>query len=409
MAATDAWPPAQRNPGVATMRVLVLTDDLVGPVMAGSALRAWELSRVLLAANHEVVLSAAVGSSHPEGHGPPVVTRPPRRWADAVLAPPWCLPGRAFFGNRLLVIDGVTPLLAELAASPPTREIVHRLRTASARLPLVASRADAILVASDRQASWWSSQLGERHDVPLIHAPFGIPEEDPEPDVDSIDDVPAGWSVILWWGGVWPWLDLDTLLAARARLGSAAISVVVPTANRPGGGRAHMTTDDLGAAATRHGLQKPAVVPLESWIPYADRHRILNRASVLAVLHRPGMESDLSFRTRALDGVWAAVPLLLSEGGAAADIANSKGWGAVVPTGDAKLAAAALDLLLGDRSQERCRTALVRDRAEWRWSAVTQPLVEVLPELPRCDRASLAPAALRAAAALAGHPQGGVT
>ena len=91
------------------MRVLVLTDDLVGPAMAGSALRAWELARVLLAADHEVVLSAATGSSHPEGHGPPVVNKAPWRWADAVLAPPWCLPPRAFVGRHVLVIDGATP------------------------------------------------------------------------------------------------------------------------------------------------------------------------------------------------------------------------------------------------------------------------------------------------------------
>ena len=35
-------------------------------------------------------------------------------------------------------------------------------------------------------------------------------------------------------------------------------------------------------------------------------------------------------------------------------IAGSGGWGAVVPPGDPTLAAAAIDLLLGARSQERC-------------------------------------------------------
>ena len=85
------------------MRVLVLTDDRVGPFMAGSALRAWELARVLLGAGHEVVLSAAAGSSHPEGHGPPVVTKPTWRWADTILSPPWCLPPRAFLGDHLLL------------------------------------------------------------------------------------------------------------------------------------------------------------------------------------------------------------------------------------------------------------------------------------------------------------------
>jgi glycosyltransferase involved in cell wall biosynthesis len=388
------------------MRVLVLTDDLVGPVMAGSALRAWELARALLNDGHDVVISGGAGSSHPEGHGPPVVDRPPWRWADALLAPPWCLPTRAFVGDHLLVIDGVTPLLAELAASPQTREIARRRRTAGARLPLVAARADAVLVAGDEQMAWWSSRVSHRSDVPLIPVPFGISETDPSSDTDPIDGVPAGWSVVLWWGGVWPWLDLETLLAARARLGSARVSVVVPTADRPGGG-AHFTSRELEAAAARHGLEKPAVVPLERWVPYATRDRVLNRSSILAVLHRTGPESELSFRTRALDGVWAGVPLLLSEGGAAARIANAQGWGAVVPTGDAKLTAAALDLLLSERSQGRCRTALADSREEWRWSTVAQPLLDVLPEISRCHRGSLAPAALRAAAVLAGQsPEG---
>jgi glycosyltransferase involved in cell wall biosynthesis len=386
------------------MRLLVFTDDLVGPAMAGSALRAWELSRVLLAAGHEVILAAAEGSTHPEGHGPPVVVKPPWRWADAVLAPPWCLPPRAFLGNHLLVVDGVTPLLAELGAMPTTAETERRRRTAGARLPLVLSRADAMLVASEEQASWWTRRLGKRSDVPVIQVPFGIPETDPPSDADTIEGVPAGWSVVLWWGGVWPWLDLETLLAARARLGSAKVSIVVPTAERPGGG-VHMTIGQLEAAAQRHGLKKPAVVALQRWVPYADRHRILNRSTVLVVLHRKGAESDLSFRTRALDGVWAGVPLLLSEGGAAARIANSEGWGAVVPPGEIKLVAAALDLLLGPRSQDRCRAALAAARDSWRWSAVSEQLVEALPMISSVGRRSLVPAGLRAAMVLAGREE----
>ena len=109
------------------MRVVVLTDDRVGPVMAGSGLRAWELARVLLAAGHNVVLAAASGSRHPEGHGPKVVEDPPWSWAEVLISPPWCLPPRAFLGNHLLVIDGITPLLAELSASS-TSALVRRRR-----------------------------------------------------------------------------------------------------------------------------------------------------------------------------------------------------------------------------------------------------------------------------------------
>ncbi len=385
------------------MRVLVVTDDRVGPVMAGSALRAWELSRVLLEAGHEVVLAGASGSSHPEGHGPPVVTK--ARWAgiDAVVGAPWSLPPRAFVGSRLLVIDGATPLLAELAASPPTPAIRRRARTAAARLPLVTARADAVLAAGSAQVGWWSERLHKRPGVPVLDVPFGIPDTDPPPEQADIAGVPHGWSVILWWGGVWPWLDLDTLLAARALLGSTNISLVVPTATRPGSDSSAFSTTDLLEAARRHGLKPPAVVPLERWVPYAERHRILNRASLLAVLHRPGPEADLSFRTRALDGLWAGVPLLVSEGGAVAEWARVGGWGGVVPTHAVDATAAAMDLLLGRREQERCRKALASHREAWRWSLVGQPLCEALTELPVAPRHSVLPAAFDAASILLGR------
>jgi glycosyltransferase involved in cell wall biosynthesis len=390
------------------MKVVVLTDDRVGPVMAGSALRAWELARVLLSAGHDVVVAAASGSRHPEGHGPTVVEDPPWRWAEALVSPPWCLPPRAFLGNHLLVIDGITPLLAELSASPNSPIVRRRLRTAAARLPLVAARADAVLVAGDRQTAWWSEIFDARPDVPLLTVPFGIAEADPSTESCTIDEVPDDWSVVLWWGGVWPWLDLETLLAARSRLGRAKVSVVVPTAARPGATATPISATDLTTAAGRHGLKAPEVVSLERWIPYAERHRILNRSSLVAVLHRAGEETDLSFRTRALDGVWACVPLLVSEGGEVAEIARQEGWGGVVPPGNVELVAAAMDLLLTERTQRRCRGQLAGQRDDWRWSVVARPLTEAMEGLPATARHGLAPAMLRAAAALAQPSRGGV-
>ena len=389
------------------MKIVVLTDDRVGPVMAGSALRAWELARVLLAAGHDVVVAAASGSRHPEGHGPTVVEEAPWGWAEALVSPPWCLPPRAFLGNHLLVIDGITPLLAELSASPRSAIVRRRRRTAAARLPLVAARADAVLVAGDAQTAWWSEFLAARPDVPVLHVPFGIAETDPPTESCAINGVPDDWSVVLWWGGVWPWLDLETLLAARSRLGPARVSVVVPTAARPTDDRAPMSAAELGAAAARHGLRTPEVVSLETWIPYAERHCILNRSSLLAVLHHPGEETDLSFRTRALDGVWACVPLLLSEGGVVAEIARHEGWGGVVPPGNSDLAAAAMDLLLTERTQNRCRAKLADDRDKWRWSVVARPLIEALSGLPATPRRGLGPAALRAAATMTRRSPGG--
>ncbi len=381
------------------MRVLVATDDVTGPNMAGSALRAWELARVLAATGHQVVLSAGPGSSPPGPDGPALARRPPWRWSDAVVAPPWSLPPRAFLGGHRLVVDGVTPLLAELAAMPDGPAVRRRRRTAAARLPLAAARADAILAAGPAQMEWWSERLGGRFGLPLLPVPFGIPEQAPPADRADIPGVPADWAVVLWWGGTWPWLDLDTLLGARALMPERGVSVVVPTARRPGGGPG-LGAPELAAACRRHRLRPPQVVPLERWVPYAERHLVLNRAAVVAALHRSGNEAVLSFRTRALDALWAGVPLLLTEGGEVARSARARGWGAVVPPGDPRAAAAALEMLLGERAQARCRAALAASRSAWTWPHLAQPLVKVLPTLPVVGRRSLAGAAMGAAWAL---------
>jgi hypothetical protein len=378
------------------MRILVMTDDVVGPTMAGSALRGWELARALSRAGHTVRLAAGRGSKAPDPDGPAPESRPPWGWAEAVVAPAWCLPPRAFIGRHLLIADGVTPLPAELAAMPPTPEVVRRRRTADARLPLVAARADAILVAGSAQVDWWSARVPHRFGLPFLNVPFGVPEDEPPATRDDIPGVPRGWDVVLWWGGVWPWLDLETLIAARARLGSKPISIVVPTAPRPGSAAAGFSADELDGLARRHGLEPPQVAALDRWTPYADRHRVLNRSKCLAVLHHPGDEAVLSFRTRALDGVWAAVPMLLTEGGEVSRIARDRAWGAVIPPADTSAAAAALELVLGDRMQARCRAALATDRRGWTWDRAVSPLLDALPTLGCVRRGSTAGAAAAA-------------
>lgn len=382
------------------MRIVVLTDDRVGSVMAGSAIRAFEMAKALADADHSVRLVAAPGSRSPDGREQLLADSTSWRWPEAVVSPAWSLPPRAFLGRHLLIADGVTPLPAELAELPSAADVVRRRRTVAARLPLVTARADAVLVAGPAQVEWWSQRVRHRFGTPFLNVPFGIPEGPRFDERDQIPGVPEDWAVVLWWGGVWPWLDLETLLAARARLGSVPVSVVVPTAARPGAETAAFTEADLIGACQRHGLTPPQVVALDRWIPYNRRHRVLNRTSLIAVLHRPSDEATLSFRTRALDGVWAGVPLLLTEGGEVSRLARRNGWGGVVPAADVRTTAATMQLLLGEREQHRARAAIAASRDDWRWSSVVQPLLRTLPTLPVVRRSSLAGALIDAARAL---------
>jgi glycosyltransferase involved in cell wall biosynthesis len=133
---------------------------------------------------------------------------------------------------------------------------------------------------------------------------------------------------------------------------------------------------------------------------------LLNRTSLIAVLHRPGAEAELSFRTRALDGLWAGVPLLLSEGGEVARLTVDHGWGGVVPAADPQSTAAALEVMLSEREQLRCRRNLAECRAQWQWSTLAAPLLDALSELPTTPRRGLIPATAAAIwMALSGGPR----
>jgi glycosyltransferase involved in cell wall biosynthesis len=236
--------------------------------------------------------------------------------------------------------------------------------------------------------------------VPVLDVPFGIQEHDPPEETADVIGVPRDWSVVLWWGGVWPWLDFDTLLAARARLGRVPISIVVPTATRPGGSLAQFTANDLNRMAARYALSSPEVVPLEHWAPYDERHLTLNRASVMAFLHRASPEAELSFRTRAMDALWSATPMLLSAGGEVARLADALGWGEVVEPGSPVAVSDALVRLLEPEEQDRRRSAILKHRDRWRWSRVAEPLVEALPNLADVSRGALTTSLVRAVGAL---------
>jgi glycosyltransferase involved in cell wall biosynthesis len=384
------------------LRVLFLTDDRLGFSMAGSALRAWELARALSKSGHEVRITAAPDSEKPNESPVELVSSPCWAWAEVVVTPPWSLHLPAFTGKHILVVDGATPLLAELDAMPSTPEIRRRRRTAAARLPLVTARANAVLVAGAAQHDWWSTFLNRRPDVPILEVPFGIQDHDPPAESAEVIGVPPDWSIVLWWGGVWPWLDLDTLLAARARLGRVPISIVVPTATRPGGSLAQFSANDLNRMAARYALSAPEVVPLEHWAPYDERHLILNRAAVMAFLHRPSPEAELSFRTRAMDALWSATPMLLSAGGEVARLADALGWGEVVEPGSPVAVSDALTRLLEPAEQARRRAAILEHRDHWRWTRVANPLVEALPRLADVQTKPLAPALLKSATTLLG-------
>jgi glycosyltransferase involved in cell wall biosynthesis len=400
--------------------------------MAGPAIRAAELC-ARLAARAQVTL-ACPGASELRAtpfstreHAPSESLRPllhDLREGDAFVAQGFGFPLRDAFtlpdGVRL-VLDLYDPvqleLLARYGSSPQPEERLH-LALVRRRLLALLGRADHVLCASERQRAFWLGWLGAAGrltpdalaDDPqaqrlLALVPFGVAADGEPREARSEkpfgDLVRAGERPILWWGGLWDWMDPVTAVRAVARLrdGGAPAVLVLPAANRPGAAPMPAARAAEEEARAR-GLWGPGngVVQLPQWLPYAERRVVLEGAAVALSCHRPSLEAELAFRTRLLDCLWASLPAVATAGDELSARAEREGWGLAAPAGDAEAVAAALRALLDRQRNTAAREAAARVRAQYSWDRSAEALARLLegPSPRRAAAPGWGPAALLA-------------
>ncbi len=407
--------------------VLLLTADRVGPAMAGPAIRAWELGRVLAADGHRVTLATPeLDPAGPPATGDAAGTdgvevvvawgdelRPLVAASEVVVAMtgvlaglPWLAAGRSgASGGPFLVADAYDPVLFEVLAgfdgeAEPTRSARIADATRSMCAPL--GWVDLVLCASSAQRHLLlgvlavSGRLGAaawaddpRLDSAVALVPFGVPAAPPPrraagggplrgPDGPfGPDDL-----VLLWGGGLWDWLDPLTLLRAVHACGIPRVRVCFLAGAHP---TATVAPPAMALAArslaAELGLDEAGtgqVVFAEAWVPYAERAAWLADADVGVSLAPGHVESTFAHRTRVLDYLWAGLPVLHSadpdDPDDLARLIAAHGAGVVVAPGDVAGLAAAIGRLAEPRWYAEASSGAAEAAAGRTWPDVAQPL-----------------------------------
>ena len=385
-------------------RVVLVCRDRVGELMAGPAIRAVELTRILGESGFSAELAC------PEGSG--AVSVSSRPWSDAstlrsivddadvvvVFAPilaehPWLRESGA-----VVIADAYDPGMLESLVrlhGEPVNAQRDQLRIDDAELVEAVVGSDVILVASDRQrhfilgAAAARGRLGARTvaEDPTLDAfvrvvPFGVPDSGPAPAERRLR-APSGpfdesTFVAYWGGGLYPWLDPVTLVEAIARIDDPRVGAAFLAGPHPTPVVGPMPLVDV-AQARAHDLGiDDRVVFVEHWVPYAQRADWACSADVGVSLHLDHIETEFAYRTRILDYLWCGLPVVCSRGDVLADEVERHGLGHVVGPGDADELAAALLALRADDAATR---AARRDRigawaAAHTWRTVAEPLVD---------------------------------
>jgi glycosyltransferase involved in cell wall biosynthesis len=383
------------------MRVLVVSSDVVGPRMAGPAIRSWEFSR-LLSRDHDVVLAAP----------PPLPAEAPGfaliearrskvgravRNADVVLIQGTALhvfPGIARAG-RPLVVDFYGPyvlenLEAHSALGTGARRAMHQHDLGT--MMKQARLGDLFLCASERQRYYWLGLLTAAGRInPLTYdgdptlerliaiVPFGLPDRLIDREPRPIADLAPDDRLLLWWGGIWNWLDPITLLRALKDVVKAhpEVRLFFMGARHPNPAVAPMrrTADAIELARNLGLLDRNAF--FKPWSGYEEREAYLARASVGLSLHLPHLETMFAFRTRVLDYLWAGLPMLVTRGDSMADLVEREGLGVTVEPEDVQAVRDGLLKLLEDEAFAKAASeAALQVSERFRWSVAARPLLD---------------------------------
>ncbi len=359
------------------------TPDVVGERMAGPGIRAWHVADELakhfattLVCKREGELpSRADFRVAPRGSAEALVAM---RSADVLIGQPARGFRRQRRGQRV-VFDLFDPVLLELCEMygrrPSMRQRIH-FEAERWRVRRAMAEGDLLIVAAPKQRQLYRDAAG-----PIIEIPFGIKEVDVEVGVAALSERE---NIVLWGGGTWEWLDPATAVAAVLAVNRRGIDcrLLFLGRSRPNQHVVDRRREDrLNELIAEGGA---FVEANDSWTPYRDRLSWLRRSKVAIMLHRQTAEAAYSVRARLFDAIAAAVPVITTEQGYAAELVASEGLGVVVPPSDAAAVADAIAKLIGDDGfYARCVSNLTRIQPRFGWDVVTRPLVEAVKQWQR--------------------------
>ncbi|MCD4654636.1 glycosyltransferase family 4 protein [bacterium] len=376
-------------------RILVLTCDLIGHKMAGPAIRALEMARVLASDNDVEISCPEINGVLPDSSDFPdnlsvseYGTSP--RWNDMDKYQVVIIPASMNVDAHIrppLVVDLYDPYILSNLPRTDKSELVQLQELQALKRNL--QQGDFFVCASQRQRDFWIGMLAAEGRINVQQfkadsnldrliqlAPFGISETRP---VRGARRFPGDTDAfrLVWAGGIWDWFDPLTLIQAVHNLCSSGVNVTLyfmgtqhPNPN--------MTDMSMAQKAENLALELNELnesVFFGDWIPYHERGEILCEAHAGVSTHYPHLETRFSFRTRILYYVWARLPFICTEGDAFGDIAGSRKTGIAVMPEDVDALTDAIKKMIIDREiYGKCQQNIDDLASEMIWPNVLKPL-----------------------------------
>lgn len=388
-------------------RIAIVTEATIGTRMEGPGIRAFELARILAKKHEVVLLSTDRAEIQPED----IEIRALAGRADMLAAERWC-DALIFQGfpleqfpwlyktDRVLICDLYDPFHLEQLEQDRGISLEVRNSRFSSTVEVIhrqLKRGDFFICASDKQRDFWLGHLSALGRInPLTYdddemlnslisvVPFGISREPPKHSRavlrDAVSGISAADKILLWAGGLYPWLDPHSVVraAALARDSVPELRLIFLAGRNPSVAIPKMkVAEEVRSLAQELDILGTHVFLVENWVPYEQRQNYLLEADAGVSAHRAHLESTFSFRTRLLDYIWTALPMITTGGDSFSEVIEEESLGITVPPDDPDAMAAAMVRMLKEEDfRLSCRARLEEVAPRYYWDEAARPLLE---------------------------------
>ena len=398
-------------------KLLLISYDFIGQNMAGPGIRFYELTKILsnycnvtLASPNKIDIDASGFKTFVYELNNFKTLQKNAETADMILIQGHLLYYFPFLRNfkGKIIVDLYNPFNLESLEMYRNESFPERIRIDKNNLNLLNMQlaiGDFFICASEKQRDYWIGMLTAigrvnpynydddssfRNLIDVV--PFGIPSEIPEHNKEMIRNVfpkiKSDDKIVLWGGGIWNWLDPITAIKSiwelsrhRTDVKLVFIGIKHPDPKLP---EMQKCIEAINLSKELGLLDE--YVFFNEWTPYDLRQNFLLEADLGLSIHQKRIETEFSYRTRAMDYIWARLPIVTTEGDSIAKLVKEENIGEVVKYENAQNLSRVMDSILSNKSlREIYKKNLQKIASAFTWANAAKPLVQY------CIQADYAP------------------
>ena len=387
--------------------ILLISDEVVAPQMAGPAIRVWNFAKVL-SKYMNVIIAAPNKPAFPDMEFKIVQYTDDNSIKELTSGADIILCGGMAFNkfkslkqtNAYLILDIYDPYnlatLEEYSNKPIKERInIHQdvVNTINEQLYF----GDFFICASERQRDFWLGMLAALNRInPVTYyadstlkktidvVSFGLPENKPLHTKDVLKGVIKGIEkndfLVLWGGGIYNWFDPLTLIKSMSIMWQQRkdIKLFFMGVKHPNPLVKELElVNETVSLSKSLGVFEKNVFFNFGWVAYDERQNYLTEADAGIITHPVHIETRFSFRTRVLDYIWAQLPIISTEGDFFSELIIKKNLGIVVKEKDPHDLANAIIKLANNKSfRDECRKNLSLISNDYTWEKVCEPIIK---------------------------------